>query len=565
MVGARVERIVLIGLAGVDWLALGGAMQRRLVPNISRMAGSGLLAPLRTPPPVEGPPGWTTLATGLPPETHGVIGADEAWAGGVRQTSRASWAAPALWERLEQAGIGTAGIGWPGSNPGADWPGLHIDDLYARPSGHDWQDWALPLRCAPGAAREELRALRVHPSDIDAATLAPFVPDLGTVDQERDPALAWIALALAHAATVQAGAVWLLAQNPPARATFIHNGWLAALRTRFDGRAAPYNAVIESGWRFLDGLIARLAQLTGADTQLLLVSPGWKELAGFLLAPGVQPQEPIRGVQAIDIAPTILSRFGLRDPALPGSLVGALAGTAARVLTPAAPREHIPPDAELLAAVAAQGYPVPPQAPRKWRAARATRFGAVLLTRAPDRALAAAETALAIDATDVEALSLKAYALIALERADGLKDIAETLDRTAPGQPWGRMARGAYHALRGETAEAAPLLREAERAEDGPTRRRAGAAWLLLRQADAATRAFRGALEIDPDDASAEIGLSMAALLAHRPVDAEIPLRRVLMRDAGHAAAWTQLAAVLHKQGRSREAKEAEAIVARLG
>lgn len=564
MADARVKRIVLIGLAGVDWLALGGAMRRGLVPALSAMAEHGLLAPLRTSAPVEGPPAWATLATGLFPETHGVIAADEAWTGGVRPASRASWAAPTLWERLEQAGIATASIGWPASAPGADWPGLHIDDSYARPTGRDWREWALPLHCALEAAREGLRALRVHPSDIDAASLLPFVPDLGTVDQERDPALARIALVVAEAATVQAGAAWLLQRTPAPQAIFIHHALMAGLRGRFDGSGKPYQQVVESGWRFLDGLAARLAELAGAGAQVVLVSPGWKDKAGFLLAPGAAAR-PIHGVAATDIAPTILSQFGLRDPALPGKPIPALAGTIERDLDPTVPRAVASPDADLLAALAAQGYSAPPPPPAKWRAARRTRFGTMLLPRAPERALEAADAALAIDPSDVEALSLKAYALIALEQPDGLGEIADTLDRIAPERPWGRMARGAYHALRGESAEAAPLLREAEQAADGPTRLRAGAAWLLLKQPGAATRAFRAALEVDPDNGSAEIGLSMAALLAHRPLDAELPLRHLLMREPGHAVAWAQLAMVLHRQGRAKEAAEAETISAQLG
>lgn len=566
MTDRRVERIILIGLAGVDWVALGGAMKRGLVPALSALAQRGAIGPLRTPPPLDGPQAWTSIATGLLPETHGVIAADESWAGGTRSATRVSWAMPAVWERLEEAGVPTAGIAWPASAPGAEWPGLHIDETYARPTGRSWEDWALPLHCAPRAEREALRELRVHPTDMDGATLAPFVPDLAAVDQERDPALVQLALAMAEAATVQAGAAWLLGQQDRAQAIFIHHRWLGTIRRHFTGRTAPFDRVIDGAWRFLDRLTDRLVELAGPDALVMLVSPGWGKDAGLVLAAGagIEAKQAIQAAGALDIAPTLLSRFGLADPALPGRALAPLAGPVLRTLAPAEPRRPVPPDPALLASLSAQGYPPPPPAPRRWRVARLARFGAMVLPRAPERALEAAEAALAIEAEDIEALSLKAHALIALERPEPLAEIADALDRIAPQQPWGGLARGAYHALRGEADAAAPYLREAEAVEDAMTRLRAGGAWLVLNRPEPAGRAFKAALALDPANPNAEIGLSMAAMMLRRPVDAEMPLRRVLERDSGNAAAWAQLAAVLHAQGRKREAEQAEGIRARL-
>ena len=563
MTGDGMERTLTIGLAGIDWPGLGVAMARGWAPALSALAARGASGPLRADAPLTGPAPWVSLATGLPVERHGVVADDDAWAGGVRAASRASWRAPALWEHLAQADIATASVAWPASGPGAAWRGLHVDDAFARANDPDWESWAMPLDCVPPHLRETLREARVHPADIDGAMLKPLVPDLAAVDQARDTTLAGLAVAMAHAATVQAAAVALLGEAPDA--CFVHHVWMAEVRAQRTGDTAPYDRVIEGAWRFLDGMVARLIDLA-RDRLVLIVAPGLGTNAGVLLAagPGVGAATTILGARWHDIAPTLLARHGLRDPALPGHVLPALASPADGIVRPM-PQREAETDHVLLAAVVAQGYALPPPPPAAWRAARLAALGEMLLARAPERALEAADAALAIQPATALALGVRAYALVALGRPDPLPDIADRLAQIAPDRPWGALARGAYHALKGDARSARPHLLVVERSDDAISCLRAGAAWLVLRRPADADRAFGAALTLDPGNADAELGRAMAAMALRRPLQAEAAARRVLAADPAHAAAWLQLRAALHRQGRRREVADADTMLVRLG
>jgi hypothetical protein len=554
-------RCVLISASGLDWAGFKAATRSGETPALAALAEKGAATWLAGAPLGDGPAVWASMATGAEAESHGIWRRQEAWPGGVRPVGRSSWRVAPVWAKLEAAGIATGSVHWPATRNGADWAGAHIDETFASPTGRFGEDWALPLHCAPEAARAALRDRRVHPTDITAAMLRPFVPAIAEIDQSRDARLPTLALAMARAATVQAAAAWLLGETA-SEAAFIHLPWLGEVRTAFGRRReGPFAGVVAAAWRFLDGLVARIVELAGPGSSVILASPGWGGAPGVFLAAG--HGDASDGAYLRDIAPTVLGLYGLADPSLPGRrLVGE-----DRPLSPApeASIEPIETDAALLAEAVDAGYAPPPEAPPAWRAHGLAELAWLLLERDPDAAGRVADAALAVDRANIMALRARVRAHVLLDEAAPLIDLSAELYRLAPDRPWGSLARGAFHVLRGEKGLAGSWLRRAEIGGDAFDLMTAATLWTAARRWSDAERVFRRILEVEPQASSAQIGLAMALKARRDFLGAEEVLGAAADQDPGRPAIWLQFADLYARTGRSLEAGRAADAAAAAG
>ena len=559
--------LLVIGAAGLDWA---GFVRRRGeggLPALEALRRRGVAGAWPALPAPAEPAAWGCLVTGQPPEAHGLWRSTEAFGGGVRPATRAAWAWPPLWAALTAAGVATASVDWPGSRPGAAWSGVHLDEDFAQPSGRHPAEWALPLRCAPADPREALRDIRVHPTEITGEMLKPFAPALASIDQSRDTGLPRLALAMSRAATVQAGAEWILRRGS-AEAVFVRQPWLGQVRGAFEGARAPFDGVVDAAWRFADGLIGYLAALAGPGALVVMASPGWASRPGFLLAagPGVAADPEPQTWDMLDLAPTLLARFGLVDDRLPGRRIESISpARALRAAPEVSPETATEPDQGLLEAAVAAGYAAPPPASAVWRARGLAELAALILPRAPDRAGAIAAAALEVDPGDVVALSVRAMASTQTDDPEPLPELAAALTAAAPGRGWGALAQGAYHVMRSEVNAAAPWLVRAEADPETETRLRVAAAWLAAQRPADAERVFRAVLEREPENASAEVGLAVTAQAGRDFLAAEQSLLRALRHDPGRVAAHLELARVYAATGRSEMAQRASASALRLG
>jgi tetratricopeptide (TPR) repeat protein len=556
-------RTVLIGAAGLDWAGFKAAIRTGETPALAELAARGFSCWLAGAPLGAGPAAWASLVTGAQPEAHGIWRAQEAWGGGVRPIGRASWRVAPLWARLEAAGISTGSLAWPASRPGADWMGVHVDETFVGASGRFGEDWALPLHCAPFAARAALRPLRVHPTDITGTMLAPFVPEIADIDQSRDAHLPALATALARASTIQAAAAWLLGEARP-DAVFIHRPWLSQVRGVF-GRFGdgPFAGVVAAAWRFLDGLVARIVELAGPETTVMLASPGWRDRPGVFVAAGARAMPAADGADILDISPTILGLFGLEDRSLVGRRL--LTAGANHKAAPDAPIAIAEADADLLAEAEAAGYPPPPAASDAWRAQGLAELAWLLLERDADAARRAAGAARNLDPKNIMALRALVRAHVLLDQPEPLQELAAALTELAPTRPWGDLAFGAYHVLRGNKGLCGPWLRRAE--SDGETFNLLTVAtlWTAAQRWSDAERVFRRILEVEPPAASAQIGLAMALKARRDFLGAEEALGQAADQDPGRPAIWLQFADLYAHTGRSLEAGRAADAAAAAG
>ena len=541
----RRERLLLVGLASCDSIEVERLLAAGRMPNLANLKATGASGRLTVEEPPLPPALWTTLATGRHSENHRVLVqyAPRQDGGGVAITGRSDWQAPAFWQLLEAARRRTLTIGWPVTGPATSWAGIHVDARFAAPTGPDFATWAMPPDCvSPDTLRPALRELRVHPADVTGPMLAPFVPELRQVDQYRDARLTRLAAALARASTVHAAATELIGSQDWDTAA-VHYDMLDCIHQHFDGvRAEPLWArVMDEAYSFADAMLGRLMQLAGPDTTVWVVSPNgvrrdarargvarWRP-SGWIAARGrwIDPGSQLPAARLIDIAPSLLARFGLTAE-MDGKVLPALAPGATR--RPVSASLAAMPEADRhVATLRTLGYddaPSPEQARALFRSAqeRSLALGEALLGRGRVRdADAVLQQALRdapgdASAIDPDLLRRLALCRVMLGDADGCRTLGAELRRIAPQQGWGDLVIAAGFGLDGKAQEAWPHMAAASEkgGHDPEFQVRLGGVALMLGEDGSASTHFRRALALDPDLPAAEAGLVMAAQLAAR-------------------------------------------------
>ncbi len=296
------------------------------MPALMRIRREGAWGSLQAGEPLTGPAVWTTVATGRHPETHGIVMATTPRrdGGGVAPVGQAQWRAPAFWQIAEAAGRRVMTIGWPFASPATGWPGIHVNPSFAVASGEDFESWALLPRCvSPESLRSRLRELRLHPTDVTGDMLAPFVPGLAAVDQHRDARLVELAVIVASATTMHAAATALIEAEEWDVAALQYD-LLERVRQGFSGNGSDptWGGVTDTAYQFADAMLGRLIELAGEDTTIVVLSPNgvghtgprapWRA-HGFLAASGrwIHPGKILPPARLVDVAPTVLARFGL--------------------------------------------------------------------------------------------------------------------------------------------------------------------------------------------------------------------------------------------------------------
>ena len=552
----------------MDWASFDARARAAEIPRLAALRADGFAGWLAGAPRRFGPSAASSIVTGVQPEAHGIWRDDEAWPGGLRPIGKTSWRVQPLWARLQAAGISTGSVGWPATRPGADWLGLHIDDSFLHPSGRGSDTWALPLHCVRADRRDAIRDRRVHTTQITAAMLAPLLPKAAFEGGAYDDKAQAIRVRMAQAATVQSAGVWMLAESgeTPPDAVFVHQAILQHARRTYGDTAD--DGAVAGAWRLLDGLVGRLADLAGPDCLVLVVSSGWQDAPGVIIAagPGVTRRDGVENAGLLDIAPTILAVFGMADPHLPGKRLSAVAALPGSRPAPSPRRPgRLMPDPRLMGALRLFGYRPPRRPPPKWGADGLGELALMMLDRDPIGALRAADAALAIDPDAVTTLRVKVRAHVALQQPEPLEALGDTLRRLAPDRGWGALSLGARHILRGEVRDARPWLKQSEADTSVTTLVTVGTLWIAAGRLADAARVFQKVVALDPGNVTAEIGLAMAASARRDFMAAEAGLHRARLREPGRPAIWLQLAQVYARSGRKLEAARVAATALRLG
>lgn len=342
------QKVLFIGWDGADWKMINQLLDAGQMPTLEKLINQGVMGKLTTLDPPFSPMLWTTIATGKLADKHGILGFTEPMSDrlGVRPVSSISRKVKAFWNILTQCGLKTHVIGWWPSHPAEPINGICISNHYQRANLPIDKPWPmLPGTVYPPELSPLFAWLRVHPAELTAAHILPFVPNAASINQDQDKHLESLARILADSATVHAAATWILENRSwdcfavyyDAIDHFSH-GFMNFHPPRM--RHVPeemfdlYKDVVCGGYRFHDMMLARLVELAGDDATIMLISdhgfhsdhlrPGFipKEPAGpayqhrthgifVLKGPYVQRDELVFGASLLDITPTLLTLFGL--------------------------------------------------------------------------------------------------------------------------------------------------------------------------------------------------------------------------------------------------------------
>ena len=125
---APTRPLVLIGIDGADWTAIERLWSEGKLPHLKALADRGTRLPLGSDYMSRSPVVWTTIATGVAPEVHGirdfVVTTDQ----GDVPLSSTLRRVPALWNILTDADRKVAVLGWWASWPVEDIAGVMVSD-----------------------------------------------------------------------------------------------------------------------------------------------------------------------------------------------------------------------------------------------------------------------------------------------------------------------------------------------------------------------------------------------------------------------------------------------------
>ena len=346
--GNASRRVLLLGWDAADWKVIRPLMDAGKMPNVARLVRNGAAGQIATLHPPLSPMLWTSVCTGKRPFKHGIHGFTEPTPDGtgVRPVTNLSRKSKALWNILNQNDLRSVVIGWWPSHPAEPIDGVMVSDQYHRAGGPLQEGWPLPAHTVhPAHLAGTLANLRVHPDQLVPRMVEPFIPLAKEIDQDTDNRLAVFLRTLAECMSIHSAATWLLDNQPwdffavyfEAIDHFCHTfmkyhpprqAWIGERDFEL------YHNVVSMAYQFHDEMLGDLMKKTGTDTTVILMSdhgfhpdhlrpssipdipagPAIEHRDFGVLAiggPRTKKGEVLHGASLLDVAPTILTLYGL--------------------------------------------------------------------------------------------------------------------------------------------------------------------------------------------------------------------------------------------------------------
>jgi predicted AlkP superfamily phosphohydrolase/phosphomutase len=278
--------VLLIGWDAADWKAIDPLMDAGMMPNLERLVNQGVRGRLATLDPPLSPMLWTSIATGKRPYKHGILGFTEVAPDGktIRPVTNVHRKVKAIWNILTQEKKRVNLIGWWPSHPAEPINGIMVSNFYQRAHRPITEPWVMREGTVHPAEKSLLFGdLRIHPAELTGAHIAPFVPDLAKIDQEKEQALTVIARILADCSTVHAAATYMM-EHEPWDFMAVYYDAIDHFKHAFMKFHPPrqdhvperefelYKGVVTAAYRYHDLMLGRLLELAGDDTTVMLIS-----------------------------------------------------------------------------------------------------------------------------------------------------------------------------------------------------------------------------------------------------------------------------------------------------
>lgn len=359
--GERVEdtgaRLLVIGLDGADWEILDPLLEQGRLPNLKRLVDGGVRAKLLTISPMLSPVIWTTVATGVEPDRHGILDflvSDPAGEGREPVTSRQR-KVPTVWEILGRSGVDVGVVAWWASWPADEVSGYLVSDRLAYqlfeyeadpddPEGKTWPprlyDRIRPLQVPPDAVPWErvvsfLSGPRTGPGEFDAEE-TELLEGFRTLLASGDSYVA-ITEALRREFRPRFEAVYLEGTDTVGHLFMRYRP--PRLPGVEDARFESFREMVDRYYELADEYVGRLLEGTGDETTVMILSDhgfasdatrprsadsrighgqaaSWHRRFGVLVLSGANMRSGTRIEEAsvYDVAPTVLALFGQPVP-----------------------------------------------------------------------------------------------------------------------------------------------------------------------------------------------------------------------------------------------------------
>ncbi|HKQ98964.1 MAG TPA: alkaline phosphatase family protein, partial [Candidatus Polarisedimenticolia bacterium] len=216
----RPPRVILFGIDGADWALINPLIDQGRLPNLQSMVREGASGTLLSMEPSASPSLWTTIATGVGPDRHGIRnfvvpvggpaggpppGVEEAAWGGtaVKPVTSTMRQAPAFWNILGkyEKRVGVVGwlVTWPAEPVNGFIVSTYLPYVYNWSTGRPLKGTlveGIPHQTFPEGLVDEVAPYKVRPEDIDAGTLSRYydpaaVERLQPADQECVTGFRW--------------------------------------------------------------------------------------------------------------------------------------------------------------------------------------------------------------------------------------------------------------------------------------------------------------------------------------------------------------------------------------
>ncbi|MEY2785934.1 MAG: hypothetical protein RL277_2146 [Planctomycetota bacterium] len=294
------QRVVVIGADGLEWRVLRPLLQQGKCPNLRALMERGSFGNLRTMIPTLSPILWTTIATGKPPEEHGILGfTDE----NLQQYTSTMRKVRALWNIADRCELESSVHGWWNTWPVEELRGhmvagsssSELAEANWKPAlipGAERQVWPLELEPRVMAMAQEHGTLAQVQALATTRIFGRFAPgELGEVEQELIRQTLWSVQAdMTYAAIAEE-----LLRTDPGDLNMVYFGGTDVISHRFwryyepqafrwpadpqlESRMAGPKAqvllarAIDNYYEWFDELLGRLLQAAGDDATVLVIS-----------------------------------------------------------------------------------------------------------------------------------------------------------------------------------------------------------------------------------------------------------------------------------------------------
>jgi predicted AlkP superfamily phosphohydrolase/phosphomutase/tetratricopeptide (TPR) repeat protein len=344
------NKVLLIGWDAADWKVIMPLIEQGKMPALAALINRGVHGRLQTLDPPLSPMLWTSIATGMRADKHGIGGFVEPTPNGegLRPVTSTSRKVKAIWNILNQEGFQSNVVAWWPSNPAEPINGVMVSNLYQVAKSSFNEEWGMPEGTVhPNSLSNTLKQFRVHPQEITIAMAQPFIPNIAhDLDLRKEKRTAGVLKTIANAATVHAASTYLQMEHEWDFMAVYHDAidhfchlamrYYPPRRAEIDETEFEnYKDVVEAAYRFHDMMLERTLDLTDENTTIILLSDhGFhsdeqrplripNEPSGpavehspygiFVMAgPGIRSEgSQISGASVLDITPTILHYLGL--------------------------------------------------------------------------------------------------------------------------------------------------------------------------------------------------------------------------------------------------------------